>query len=51
MEAQEIKIELEMTPEMALFLSMYLNSTAQGDLTLQKLVSSKGRKAESLSIR
>lgn len=44
MEAQKIKIELEMSPEIAMFLSLYLNSTAQGDFTHQKILSQTGIK-------
>lgn len=44
MEAQKIKIELEVSPEIAMFISLYLNSTVQGDFTLQKGLSQTGIK-------
>lgn len=44
MEAQKIKVELELTPEIAFFLSYYLSTTAQGDFTLQKDLSLDGKK-------
>ena len=44
MEAQKIKIELEVTPQIAMLLSMYLSSTAQGDFTLQKMLTETGIK-------
>ncbi|MCE1188271.1 MAG: hypothetical protein LWX56_03945 [Ignavibacteria bacterium] len=44
MDAQKIKIELEVAPEIAMFLSLYLASTAQNDFTLQKALSQTGVK-------
>jgi len=44
MEAQRIKIELDLTPEIACFLCIYLNSTALGDFTLQKGLTESGIK-------
>jgi hypothetical protein len=44
MEEQKIKIELELTPEMALLLSVYLKSTAQGNLALQEMLTETGIK-------
>ena len=44
MNAQKIKIELEVAPEIAMFLSLYLTSTAQNDFTLQKALSHTGVK-------
>ena len=44
MEEQKIKIELELTLEMAFLLSVYLKSTAQGDLALQEMLTETGIK-------
>jgi hypothetical protein len=44
MKPQKIKLELELTPEIAFFLSLYLNSTVQGDYWLQNSSSKKGKK-------
>ena len=44
MEPQKIKIELELQPEIAFFLSLYLVSTAKGDRTMHKLLTEIGMK-------
>jgi len=44
MEAQRIKIELDLTPEIAFFLCIYLNSTVQRDYTLQEVLTESGIK-------
>lgn len=44
MEAQKIKIELDLAPEIALYLSLYLISTAKDDLTLQQSITKAGFK-------
>jgi hypothetical protein len=44
MEAQKIKIELDLTPEMALFLCLLLVSNANGDHSLQDHITESGTK-------
>jgi hypothetical protein len=44
MEPQKIKIELEATPEIAMFLSLYLATTLRDDFTFQKALTDTGAK-------